>query len=301
MSSNRDANSARWRRHIAVAAVVLALCGCSATRFAYERLDVLARWQIGRYVSLTDSQKADFDRQFTAAWQWHRQAELPRWSAELRALADLLASTTSTPEEIAAAFARFSELWRRIKRRLAPMACTLGPQLGDAQVEEILATVDEDLDELRRDSIELEPEDARREMLRDAEKPLHEWLGRLSDKQRVLIREWNEARPSVAGPWFEYRQAWRSRLGVVLAQRDQPGFCEDVSTLIVDGSRLWTDAQRRTFDENRNRWIDLFERLMPTLDAKQRAHARNRLLDLAEDFDALAAAGQSVEVPGRRQ
>lgn len=295
MSRTSDTAPVRWARRVATAALLLTVCACSTTRFAYERLDWLARWQLGHYVALTAEQKTLFNHRFADVWSWHRHTELPLWSRELRALAGRIESGSVRRDDIAALFERYGDIWGRITHRLAPLACALGPQLSDAQVGEILAAVDEDLDELRRERVDAAPEAARKEALRAVEKPLRSWLGRLDDEQRTLIRQWNDARPPVARPWFEYRQAWRARLREVLDRRHEAGFCAQATTLIADGPSLWTDAQRRVFADNRQQWIDLFAQLVPTLDARQREHARRRLLDLADDFDALTGSGAGIE------
>lgn len=289
----------RW----ALLVLTVSLAGCSTVRVAYERLDWIARWEAGRYVSFTREQRTVFDRGFAEFWRWHREHELPLWIAELRGLAartDTL--DTIDRARLAQMSERYGRMLRRVTAQLAPLACALGPQLSDAQTEELLAAVDEDVDDFRKEHVERSPDDARQETLKAIEKPLRRWLGGLNDEQRRLIREWNDARPSVAADWLEYRRRWRAELAATLARRDDVSFCPRIERLVARGPELWTPSQQQTFAADRARWLELFAALLPTLDDDQRQHVRHKLLALADDFEAVArrrttAATQRAAVP----
>lgn len=278
-------------RLLAVGALLATLAACSAARLAYERLDWLARWEVGRYVSLTAEQKAVFDREFTTVWQWHRREELPLWIDELRSMARQLEPGTSVERtQLESLSARYGDLMGRLSGRLAPIACTLGPQLDAKQVQELLGEVDDDIDELRDEQVDVDPADARKALTRDIDKGLRRWVGALSGDQMQLIETWVAARPSIAGDWLEYRRRWRTELAAVLAQREEPAFCGRVTSLVTNGAALWTEAQKQAFARNRAHWLDLFATLIPTLTAEQRRQAQQRLRELADELATAAAA-----------
>ncbi|MFA5939012.1 MAG: DUF6279 family lipoprotein [Sinimarinibacterium sp.] len=278
-------------RLIAVGALLAMAAGCSMARLAYEQLDRLVRWELGRYVSLTAEQRTVFDREFAVFWQWHRDEELPGWVDELRGLATQLEPGTSIDRaRIEATSTHLSEIMRRLSGRFAPIACVVGPQLDAAQVEEVLDGVDEDIDELREEQVEIDPEDARKETRRSIEKGLRRWLGRLTGAQEQVIDAWAADRPSVAGAWLDYRLRWRAELESVLARRGDAAFCGRITTLMADGASLWTPAQKQAFADNRTRWLDLFAALIPTLTPEQRGHAQQRLRELAAEFEAASRA-----------
>ncbi|TJY59974.1 hypothetical protein E4T66_12390 [Sinimarinibacterium sp. CAU 1509] len=276
----------RWR-----GASLLLLCGllsaCSTTSLVYNRLDFIARWEAGKYVSMTDAQKAQFDAQFQTFWGWHRREELPRWVAELRGMADALDQPLSR-EALGRTAEHYGEAWDRIMAHLVPLACALGPGLSADQVDELLAEADEDIAELVREQIEPPPDEVLHDTERELDKALRRWFGSLDDAQRGVIAEWNRARPSVAPAWVAYRRSWREALGETLQQRQTPAFCPEMTTLLTEGSSLWTPDQQAIFAENQVQWLNLFERLLPSLSPKQREHAQRRLRDLADAFAALA-------------
>jgi hypothetical protein len=273
--------------------VVALLCsGCSATQLAYNQADLLARWELGRYLRLSEAQKPVFERHFNETWQWHRSHELPRYADELRQLA---ASTAQAfpRSQTEATISRYREHWQQLLARVPPLACELGPSLDPAQVERLLAAIDEDLNEYRHKEVERDARrrsaDARRQLLRQ----LRRWLGSVTDPQRRLIDDWSAERPSVHGEWLAYRETWRDTVAALLQNRDAPEFCPQISALILDGTSLWSEPQAAAFAANREQWLNLFEQLGDTLSDAQRAHLRNRLLSLAGELEALAtpAAG----------
>ncbi len=275
----------RWR-----GAFLLLLCGllsaCSTASLVYNRLDLIARWEAGKYVSMSDAQKAQFDAQFQAFWDWHRREELPRWAAELRGMADALDQPVSR-DALAQTAAHYGEAWDRIMARLVPLACALGPGLSADQVDELLAEADEDIAELVREQIDPAPDELLHDTEREINKALRRWFGPLDEAQRTRIADWNRARPQVAPAWVAYRRSWRQALGETLQRRQTPAFCTEMTTLMTDGSSLWTPQQQAIFTENRGQWLDLFQRLLPSLSEKQREHAQRRLRELADAFASL--------------
>lgn len=117
-----------------LAALVLLLGACSATRLAYNQAPNFTYWWLDGYVDFTDDQspaaRADLDRFFA----WHRGAELPLYAQRL-AQWQTLAQQDISPEQacnevdaIRASFNRMSE------RGVVPLA-TLALQLTPAQLD----------------------------------------------------------------------------------------------------------------------------------------------------------------------
>lgn len=282
-------------RLLLAALLCLLLGGCSATRFAYERLDWFAAWQVGRYVSLTPAQDAQFETGFAAAWQWHRKEVLPRWIAEMRSVAATLDEPRSAAQ-LDETFNRYGRELRLTFEPLMPLVCAIGPQLDDEQVGEILETVDEDIDDFRDEQIEPDPDVVRKIALKDLEKTLRRNLGGLDPAQRKQIREWHGARPSIARDWLAYRLRWRDELAAALKKRKEAAFCDRITALLFDGDALWTEAQRKTFDADRTQWLQMLSALQPTLSAEQKLRLRERLTETADALAPLVVVAPAPSV-----
>lgn len=274
------------------------IAGCSATQFAYQRLDFLARWELDKYVDMTPEQRTRFDVEFGLFWDWHRRSELPRYAATLRQIA----ARTDTPPD-AAELARWSEqygaLWNDALEHLMPLFCSLGGSLSDAQVRSLLARADDDLADYAEDAVDGRETDLRDRAERSLNKSLRRWLGDLTPEQRQRLHEWNRTRPWIAPEWLAFRRSWRDALADTLAARQAPGFCPRLSSLVMGGDALWTETQRADFAANRERWLALFADLGPSLTPAQRQHLRKQLLGLAADLDALSTAPAANAAEGR--
>ncbi|WP_028081228.1 DUF6279 family lipoprotein [Solimonas soli] len=274
----------RLAASLACAALVVA---CSAAQFAYNRLDFIARWELGKYVDMDKAQRARFDADFRTFWDWHRRSELPRYAAALRRIAARV-DTPPDDAELERWADEYGALWTPALEHLMPVLCPLGASLGAAQVKSLLEQADDDLRDYAEEAVDA-PEDALRDKAeRSLRKSLGHWLGELRPAQKQMVHDWNATRPWVAGPWLAFRQRWRDALAATLAQRGAADFCARLTPLVTAGDRLWTAEQRRAFAANRERWLQLFAQLAPTLDAAQREHLRQRLLELAEQLEALS-------------
>lgn len=281
-------------RGLLLAALLCLLLGaCSAARFAYEQLDWFAEWQVGRYVSLTPAQDAQFEAGFAATWQWHRREVLPRWVSEMRSLA----TTLDEPRSAAQLDQMLSRYGREVRlsfEPLMPLVCSVGSQLDGEQVAEILEAVDEDIEDFRDEQIDPDPDVVRKIALKDLEKALRRNLGGLDPAQRKQVREWHADRPSISRDWLDYRLRWRDELAAVLKRREDAAFCSEITRLLFDGDVLWTEAQRKAFAADRLLWLQMLSGLQPTLSAEQKQRLRQRL---SETADALAPLVPAAPLP----
>jgi hypothetical protein len=286
IESPHDAPMRPVFRHLLIICVVV-LTACSATQFAYNRLDFLARWELGKYFDLQPAQRERFDRDFRVFWDWHRQHELPRYAARLRQIA----ARIETPPDVAEFEAwsnDYATLWEPSLDRLMPMVCALGASLSDAQATSLLEQADDDLRDYADDEVDLPEAKLRKKAERSLSKTLRQWLGELTPAQQQTVHAWNDMRPQVAAQWLAFRRRWRDELAATLAQRGGSEFCPRLQRLITASDSLWTAQQQRDFAANRQSWLQLFATLAPTLTQAQREHLRERLLGMADDFDALA-------------
>ncbi|MGH8445696.1 MAG: DUF6279 family lipoprotein [Solimonas sp.] len=276
------------RRHLVFLACTALLAACNAAQFVYNRLDFAVRWELGKYVDLSGEQRARFDTDFRAFWDWHRKTELPRYAAALRKIAARV-DTPPDAAELQRWSDEYSQLWTPSLDRLTPLTCHLGASLSDAQVKSLLEQADDDLADYADEYVDDKDAALRAHAERSLAKSLRRWVGELTPAQKQAIHEWNQSRPWVAAQWLAFRRAWRERLAEILAARSAPDFCPKLKQLVAGSDALWTPDQQRDFAANRERWIALFASLGPSLTATQRQHLSQRVLELAADLDALSA------------
>ena len=136
----------------------LILClvsGCSATQFIYNRVDIVIRWYLDDYVSLSRNQQAQFDERLDDLLSWHRQEELPSYVTLLDETLVIL--DEGVPVESARLMAdRIEAAANRIQGPFLDLLLSTGQTLDRSQrlgfVETLLAKQDElEADRLARD------------------------------------------------------------------------------------------------------------------------------------------------------
>ncbi|WP_428380653.1 DUF6279 family lipoprotein [Nevskia ramosa] len=274
----------RLLRFSLLTALLLALAGCSTgLRLAYQNLDRLALWTLDDYVSLDKAQKAAFRREFGTLQSWHRSTQLPLYSADLRSLAAAFEQDPAPREALERAMSQIEAHGERLWQQAQPATAGLLASLRDEQIDEFSKRTRERIDDEEADRADEKPTERRKRWLREQRENLERWTGRLNDRQKQLLEAgWERRVPSLLSP--EQRKAQRlatfEEFVTVLATRHEPGL---IDRLNANGDER--EQERSARDSARDR--SLLIELLQACDAPQRQHVRERVLELADDFDAL--------------
>lgn len=262
--------------------LALLLPACSATRFAYNHLDTVVRWKLDDYVALSRSQQQAFDTRFDSLWRWHRVQELPAYAADLRAWAALPMPLSAT--EVESIFDAIDAHARRLMARGNAEFLPLLATLEDTQVASMVARLRKDLAEEIDEYRERDPDDA---ITKRCER-IEEWTGRLHPPQREDCRRYVATQIDTSPLWFAVNRQWIEDFEALLAQRQTDDFTARATALFETGRARWPADLAAAVDANRAASIEYLAALSGTLDQAQQAHARERLLDYAEDFAELS-------------
>ncbi|MEJ2513732.1 MAG: DUF6279 family lipoprotein [Gammaproteobacteria bacterium] len=274
-----------------VAALFLAamvLAGC-ATQLAYRNADFLLTTYIEDYVPLERAQEEELEWRIDALLAWHSREALPEYARWLRevgaAIGDgepLAASRVRTWAEDLRGF------WQELARRAAPDLVALGTSLSDEQVQAFVARLEEEHAERVEEYGERSPEEQLERREERMEEFISRWTGRLSREQVDMIRRWAAAVRPATDLWLENRAHRIDLTREALARREEPGaLAEAVETLVVDTRPHWSESYRAVVEHNTALTTDFLARFKEALDPKQRARARARLEELAEEMEAL--------------
>lgn len=272
-------------------ALLLAPAGCSTgIKLAYRNLDQLALWTLGDYVSLDKAQKAAFRREFGSLQAWHRSTQLSLYAADLRSLATAFEQDPAPREALERAMSQIEAHGQRLWQQAQPSTVSLLASLSDEQIEAFDKRTRDRIDKEEAKRVDETPAERRKRWLKEQRENLERWTGRLNDQQKHLLDAgWERRVPSLLTP--EQRKAQRlatvEEFTAVLATRHEPGL---IDRLNADGDER--EQERSARDSARDRGL-LIE-LLQACDATQRQHMRERLLELADDFDDLARAAQSA-------
>lgn len=264
------------------------LSGCSV-RFVYNHADRFAVWQAEEYLDLDRAQRDWFRARMRLFLHWHRTNQLPRWSEALRDFE--LAVQDEVRREDFEAFVFAGERWAdEILMEILPTTTELLASLSDAQVAALPETFAQRNAELNEDYAGLSEAEQKAVWRREMREGLDRWVGDLNAGQELLLDAASERVVADNGSWIGYRERWQAELLTALARRgDAAAFEATLRRLVLDREHWYTEDYARTRANNDAAYLDFTVALLGSLDARQRERLSRRLVDLAEDFEALAA------------
>jgi hypothetical protein len=276
------------RARVALAACALALlASCSAPKLAYNRLDWVAAWEIGKFVELDGRSKRLFDSGFASLWRWHRSTQLSVYAQDLREVARI-AKGPVTADEVRDYMARAREHGHRLLDEAVPHTAPVLAVLDEAQVRELL----EGLAERRREEIEeftgRTPEEGKEERARVMARGIKRWFGSVNEEQEMMARIWAGTRRDDPDLWLRYGDQWDRAFALTLATRARPGFEARVRSMFLEPQLPDAAAVRAQNEHNREAFVRFVEKLAASLSPAQRRHFQKKILGLAEDLESLS-------------
>ena len=272
-------NGKRIRLVAAMAAALLA--GCSGLGLVYNRLDTLARFQIGRYVDLKPQQQSEFDQRFDALWRWHRTTQLPLYAQDLRELQQATAAPLSAAE-VRAISERMQDRAEITSAEALRTAAPTLAALSDRQVQQLLAAIDERAAKERRKQHKLSDSDWAEKRADEAIGRLGEWAGSATPAQRQRIELWAAA---LARPPADAQAERRRQFGELLQHRREPGFAEQLQRY---GMEPFSEEAAVPGEKQRRATGELLADLSRMATPQQRRFLYDKLGAMARELETLA-------------
>jgi truncated hemoglobin YjbI len=268
--------------------LLFSLNACS-TKVSYFFLDWAIEWEVEEYVSLDESQQKQFNAIVKKFLVWHRQVELPKYSAQLQELLQLLQQDKLTTELWVSQVDQAKAHWFRIFHFLLPELVPMMASLSDEQVTEIIA-------QLKKEQQELSDEYAGKsqaELIEKSDKSLIEqaddWLGSVTDEQKALIHQNNSQRLATLDMWLEYRHEWLRVFEQALSRRDNSHLLtQNMIMLMTQPDNLKSEIHKQKLLKNTENFGALLINLNHTLQDKQRKKFNKKLNALINDLNELS-------------
>ncbi len=282
----------------------LVATSCSMAKFGYDVLPTWAHWQIERYLSLDEDQRAIVSRRVDELHRWHRRVQLPKYVAFLSEVEEQV--RPNDPARPGAAGAvdaalvarwrdRVSEAWIPFAEHLAPGLAELALTLRPEQIERLRRRLADADDEYREKFLAENPK-ARAEARADrVVKRAETFLGRLDSAQLRELRMLAAAMPAREDDWLAERQRRQNGLVALLRtlSTERPGQREATRLAREYLLSMWTSQNERrrarleaAIGESDALSADTLAKATPA----QRAHLVKLVRGYADDFRALSGA-----------
>ncbi|MFC5500399.1 DUF6279 family lipoprotein [Caenimonas terrae] len=174
-------------RIIGLLSVAVALAGCSAIKLGYNTLPQVAGWWLDGYIDFSDEQERRMREDVARLHLWHRREELPKISALLRQVEQMVGSEMSA-DEICALVPPIRLRIAALLERAEPAAATLALGLRPEQLQHLQRKYEKNNADYRKDWVDLSLEDLREKQFKQYLDRMETFYGRLDDQQREIIR-----------------------------------------------------------------------------------------------------------------
>jgi hypothetical protein len=279
----RPTSVSRFLRLFLVLLLAVSAAGCA--KFMYNRLDTVAAWYIGDLVSLDEQQRSDLRAWLGQTLEWHRGSELGRYATFLREFSAEISQPASR-DTFQRAFGRVAGFFDDFTAQTAPQATRLLLELSPAQVEELLANLEEKSNERSEDE-----RDAIRDgtwqakQIKNTQRQLKRWTGAISDEQKRLVDETMQHVQPTTLEWLESQRHWRAALREAFSNRDTAE--KRILQLLREPDTQWTAQYKTKETSNRGQFLSLMTALDASLTPAQRERMQRELTILAERLEAL--------------
>ncbi len=264
----------------------LIVSGCSL-RITYNYLDWILPWYVDDYVNLNDNQEDFFDRATIELLDWHRYAELPRYTDFITSIKDAQNSPMSR-EDVEAFIDEISWLWKSLLKKAAPHLAQLARQLTDEQVEQINRALQDKNEELQKKYGSRSVKEQRQQRKEKTAELLDDWLGAVNDAQLQLIDQWSNDRQETTTAWLAYRDSWRVHFIALLMGRYEENFPQKMEEFLINPRKLYSPDYAQAAAENRVQFSQFVADISLVLSSDQRDHLQQKLADLAADLNELS-------------
>lgn len=280
-------------RHWSKAWLVTALLfisACSGTSLVYNRLDFLLPWYVDDYAELNPAQKAYLDELLAPFLTWHRNQELPNYVKILKNIEDRL-QRPQTSAEVAAVFAEFEQAWLRLESEALDWLLDLGARLSDEQIAGFLNELSERQQEYEEEYLARTDEEFYQDSYDNLLDSVQDYLGRLSEQQRDMLRNASRQLHRSDHAWLQGRADWLQQLAVLLQR--QPGWQDKVRAQVAARNDNTPPEHRRIYEHNMGVIYAALAQLLNGRSDQQDRHLRNKLSELQEDVVTLIAQGNA--------
>jgi hypothetical protein len=279
-----------WCR-VWVVAMLLLISACSGTSLVYNRLDFLVPWYVDDYAELTQEQKAYLDKLLAPFLIWHREQELPTYLTLLERIEASLKQPLTTAG-VTAIFVEFEQAWLRLESEALQRLLDLGTRLSDAQMASFLEVLWDRQQEYEEEYLTRSDEEFYQDSYDNLLDSVEDYLGRLSEKQRELLRDASRRLLRSDQAWLQGRAEWLTQLAVLLQR--QPGWQERVKTQVATRNENTAPEHRRIYEHNMGVIYDVLAQLLNDRSDLQDRHLRDKLSELQKEIESLIAQGKAT-------
>lgn len=288
-SPARESLRTRLLGWLSLAALLLALGACSAVKVAYNNIDLYLLWKADDYFALESGQKARLKAELEATTAWHRSEELWQYTALFEETRDRVGSAISETD-IEWLLSSVRMRYEALARHAAPRAAAVLSSLSPAQIAHFQATLQRENEAFAAEYVEVPPDVQRRQRFKRTVELMEEWVGPLSEAQRVRMEQMSLEIPLTNGLRHADRQRrQRALVALVTQYRTADTLAPALEAWLMEWDQGRSNDYQAAAREARRQTVAMVLELEQSLSSTQRSRLQLRLGRYARDLESLAS------------
>jgi Family of unknown function (DUF6279) len=268
------------------------LTGCSSIKIAYNYAPNYLSYRLNSYVNLDAQQQQLLDAELIDFSNWHSSTALPQYASTMQVWsARLDKAEPFTPEEVVGMYQQVQEalfaLSIQAAKQLAPIAVSLKP----TQIAKLRARFETENKEYADNYLKNSGSSSTRKKHHSRMlKRYEDWLGSLTEKQKLSLTQLADRRAASFALWANERQLRQTALLDTLnAQRNkEPTQAETALTLYTRSLAEYRDPTLISLQEAlRKDWAETTAALLNSMTPTQNRYLKTKLREYSEDFASL--------------
>lgn len=228
---------------------IVLLAGC-AKKFLYSNIDWVVIEYLDDYVSLDGEQESLLEERILLLADWHKEEELPLYIDHLKQL-ESLNKDNVTLESLQANRDQMRDHYQRLVSKAAPDLFSLSMQLDTKQESEFVDSVKERYKERDEKYAGKTEQELREIVLENTEEWMEEWLGKLSNQQKVRAKQLSKEVIINSPLWRDYRSSIIQELEYLFENKTNTVVYQQVfMRLLFEPESYYSDQLRDNIDRN---------------------------------------------------
>ncbi len=274
---------------------LLFISACSI-KTVYNNLDWVLEGMVNDYVSLSDTQEQDLEKQVALLLKWHRASQLTEYANDLKATKAFV-DKGMDDESVEIIITKMLERWESMKVEVAPKMADLLVTLNDEQIEELFSNLEEKNKEIADEYTETSDDEKIVQAGDRLIDKFNEWLGTINDDQKELIKYWSQSFKPIHEDRLLFRKQWQLTLRQVIESDFEDNDKRNkLVELVMNAADYQSEGYKLKLDYNRDQFKKLIVAFESVVTPEQKKHLNERLDYFITNFEELAVEAKNNQL-----
>ena len=282
----------RAKRYFFLGLIICLIAGCSLVKTSYNNAPALIIFWLDDYFSFSQAQQAVLKPALQNLHLWHRQTQLPSYTALLQAIQSNLAKDKLSATEVCDNLAAIRSNIYTLQAESIPIIIEIAPLLSDKQLTRFQQKLEKRANKWKAEYWQETKQEQVAVRLEKTEDFAEDMYGDLNDAQLTILKQSLANAP--INPAISYTEILRRNedaFKILKALQNTQLTLDEKTQLVKAGFARMQKSPNQAYQAHADKLTDYTCETMANFnnisDAKQKLHAKNWLQDYVDQITAL--------------